>query len=338
MRIKGEGFGANLGLPQEVISTILQSMTCEFAVRGRDGRPITYPMAAYPGRTGTTVDLSVGLVFPWKAELARRDPRVCVSWCRPVRLKDQQMPVVVLQGHAAVRDRDLQANTDHYLKLLRETLPGMFGRLPGPVARRLGFYLARIWIEVTPLRVLWWPDADLAQPPRRWEAPATTELPTSDPPPAPRSRPVRRSLFTSPPDWRPGLDRALHRLAPPILSVVGEDGYPVTFPANHATRTADGALLDLPASAPAQARGPACITFHGFQEKAGMPFQENYSFAGVIGQASSPAPLVIERQLLHGNLPNPFAMAHTFFNIWRMRSRLPVEASRRGQPVPEVHA
>lgn len=336
MRIKAEGFGADLGLPEAVLHTIVQSPTCEWAVRSRDGNPITYPMGAYPGRDGTTVDLSVGLIFPWKAELARRDPRVCVSWCRPARLDQRQAPVVVLQGHAAVRDRDLQANTDRYLELLRETQPGMFGRLPGPLARRLSFYLARIWVEVTPLRVLWWPEGDLTGPPHRWEAPANTTLPKSDPPPAARSKPVRRSLFTSPSDWRAGLDRALRHLAPPIVSVVGDDGYPVTFPANHGVRTSDGILLDLPSTVPAKARGPACVTFHRYQEKGGIPFQENYSFTGVIGEATNPASLVIDRQLLHGNLPNPVATAHTFFNIWRMRSRLPVEAGRRRQPVPEV--
>ncbi|MGA7270625.1 MAG: hypothetical protein WB239_06095, partial [Acidimicrobiia bacterium] len=199
---------STLGIPQEAASTMVQSYTCEFSIVRSDGVPVTYPLTPYPNQNGLTIDMSIGLIFPWKAELARRQPKVGLSFCVPTTYHSPSPALVTVRGHAAVRDRDLQGNTDRYVRELMRTFPGMFAGMPGLVLRRLAFYLARIWVEISPLRVYWWPGGDLDIIPRRWDAPDARTRPESDPPPA-RLAQRRSSRFTSPDDWRPGFEIAL---------------------------------------------------------------------------------------------------------------------------------
>ena len=60
---------------------------------------------------------------------------------------------MLVQGHAAVRDADLQANTDRYARVSVEKLPASVEGQPKAILRRMVFYYARIWIEITPVRI-----------------------------------------------------------------------------------------------------------------------------------------------------------------------------------------
>src|SRR4051812_17122039 len=56
-------------LPEDVRTVLDRSLVCEYASLTKDGRPITWPLTAYVGPTGT-LDVSTGLAYPDKAERA----------------------------------------------------------------------------------------------------------------------------------------------------------------------------------------------------------------------------------------------------------------------------
>src|SRR3954453_12257739 len=56
-----------------------RALVSEYASLTRSGRPVTWPGSPYT-EDGTTVDAAPGLPYPAKAERARRDPRVAVSF------------------------------------------------------------------------------------------------------------------------------------------------------------------------------------------------------------------------------------------------------------------
>ena len=139
----------------------------------------------------------------------------------------------------------------------------------------MAFYYARIWIEITPLRIRWWPDRDLAQPPQEWRAPADVELPASDPGPTRKALPAWRD---PPGDWRPIVERSLDRLPLADLTVADEDGFPLCVPVS--TSGLDGELIRLRigSGAPDLHSGPACLTLHDHATK--FTGQENHTLMG----------------------------------------------------------
>ena len=167
-----------------------RSVTVEYASLTRDGTPVTVPTTPYLGAGGETIDVSTGLTYPAKAERARRDPRVCLLFADPVGSGLDDPPVVLVQGLATVRDSDLQANTDRYVRVSMEKLPDVTKGQPRFVLRRLAWYYARIWIEVTPLHMRWWPSRDLDDAAAHLERRRGTAAPLSDP--APSGEPTAR--------------------------------------------------------------------------------------------------------------------------------------------------
>ncbi|NJM39918.1 MAG: hypothetical protein HC853_03630 [Anaerolineae bacterium] len=210
-----------LNWPSELTPTFKNFVTCEYASLNKQGTPITYPCTPYVGHG--TLDISTGLTYPAKAERARRNPKVGLlfSYARGSGL--EKPPTVLVLGHAAVRDANLQANTDRYVRASLAKNPATFKGQPKFLLRNLTWYFARIWVEVTPLQILWWPEGNLGAQPQTWEAPRDVALPKSDPEP-PGAQPV--AWQEAPLDWHFGLRRAL-KLGKPVLTVVNADGYPV---------------------------------------------------------------------------------------------------------------
>jgi hypothetical protein len=221
------------------------------------------------------------------------------------------------------------------MNLARFTL---FGMLPAFILRQMDGYFARIWIAVTPLRLLWWPEGDLEAAPRQWHAPEGTQAPPSDPPPRPLPRP-HKPLTETPTDWRKDIAYAFDRLGTPIITVVDEDGYPVPFRARGGSLGADGVHLDLPSAMPVDARGRACLTFHTLKVQNGeMVSNENMCFVGELSGNRGDALFKVERCLpIFSFRRDPAGVVSLILGFYRMRKRLEVEAARRGQSVPAVH-
>ena len=316
-------------LPVEVREVFDRFLVCEYASLTRAGRPVTWAVTPYvsPG----TLDVSTGLSYPDKAERARRNPRVALLYSDPTGSGLDSAPVVLVEGLATVRDADLQAGTDRYVRESLRKTTGMDG-VPWLYLRRLGWYFSRVWVEVTPETVTWWPGGDLSAEPRTWRA-DTVDAPPSDP--APRG-PRAPSRTAAPVDWRPYADRGV-ALGAPVATMV-RDGRPVTVRTRAAERTDDGFTLTLPAGVAAVA-GPVCLTFHRFGP--GLEWQENVVLLGtaVPGAHDDELDVTVERALCDWSLAGSKRQrARALLGPGKeLRKRVRAEAARRGQAVPVVH-
>lgn len=324
------------GLPQNLVPLLMDGL-CEYASLKKDGTPITSPVIPFPGEDGRTIDIQTGLTYPSKAERARNNPRVCLLYSEPKASPIDKPPTILVYGEATVYDADLQANTDRYVQMNLARFK-MFRSVPGFIFRKMDGYLARIWIAVTPLKLLWWPESDMEATPQQWHALEGTQAPPCDPPPGPLPTP-HKPLVHPPTDWRKDIAYAFDRLGTPIITVVDVDGYPVPFRAYGGSLEEDGVHLDLPSTMPAEARGRACLTFHTLKVQNGeMVSNENMSFIGEVSRDGSNTLFEVIRCLpIFSFRRDPAGVVSLVLSIFRMRKRLKVEAARRGQSVPKIN-
>jgi hypothetical protein len=321
------------GWPGEVLSIFERAITCEYATLTNRNTPITYPVIPFIGDDGCTLDVSTGLTYPAKAERARRNPRVALLYSDPVGSGLITPPVVLVFGCAAVRDANLQGNTDRYIRLAMAKTPEAYKSMPAFLLQRMPWYFARIWIQVTPLRILWWPEGRIDEKPQQWQAPPDTLTPPSDPPPSGKALGVWKE---GPDDWRSGATYAVQKLGDPILTVVTADGFPLPFRVRKASLEADGIRVDVPAGMPAEATGSACLTFHTHPDA--FTGQQNMAFVGQVRPSATGDVFVAERQLGDWSMAGSKLQAtwDFFKNGRKVAPRLAVEAQRRGQSVPKV--
>jgi hypothetical protein len=317
--------------PPELTEVFERAITCEYASLTRAGAPVTVPSTPYVG--DGTLDVSTGLAYPAQAERARRNPKVALPFADTIGT-GSAAPAVLVQGCAAVRDADLQGNTDRYVRVAREKLPAATKGQPRFLLRRMRFYYARIWIEIVPQRILWWSSRALSEQPNSWVASPGRELPRSDPDP---SGPRPPAWLSPPAEWRELAARALRELPFTDLTFVGEDGYPVCVPVTAGELSGEEVALDLGAGAPQLRAGPACLTVHGHDER--FTTQENHTLVGSLVQGAPAGRLRVERALADWSLAgNRAQIAIGFMRKGRMLTpRLRGEAARRGQQVPSVN-
>jgi hypothetical protein len=315
------------------------SVTAEYASLTRTGTPVTVPTTPYVGAGGRTLDISTGLTYPAKAERARRDPRVCLLFADLVGSGIDDPATVLVQGLARVRDSDLQANTDRYIRASTRKYPAALKGQPRFVLRRMASYFARIWIEITPLHIHWWPNRDLEVAPQSWHAPEGTAAPLSDPAP---SGAQPRAWLPPPSSWRETAASVGGRLALMDLTVVDGNGFPLCLPVTEVRLVDDGFVVRLGPGAPAIDEGPGCLTMHTHPEV--FTGQENRTFVGRVvpetdtSGGTGVARVIVERALADWSIVGNRARSGLgLLRKGRMLSpRLRTEAARRFQPVPEV--
>jgi hypothetical protein len=319
-------------LPRDLVDVFERAVTCEYASLTRAGAPVTVPSTPYVGAAGT-LDVSTGLTYPAKAERARRNPKVALLFADTIG-GASDAPVILVQGHAAVRDADLQANTDRYARLSLAKLPASVEGQPKVLLRRMGFYYARIWVEITPIRISWWPDRALSVAAQLWQRPPSPELPESDPAPAGRQPPA---WLKPPVRWQEIAAHALRTLPLADLTVVGTDGYPVCVPVTAGTLSGGDVPLRIGSGAPELPAGPACLTVHGHDEH--FTTQENHTLVGSLSRDRDGVCLHVERALADWSLTgNGVQRSIGFLRKGRtLNPRLKAEAARRRQPVPKVN-
>lgn len=326
-------FANPAGWPEELVPVFQHALTCEFATVTSRATPVTQPLTPYLGADGRTLDVSTGLTYPAKAERVRRNPQVCMLFSDPLGSGVRQAPIILVYGHAAVHDHDLQANTDRYIQLSRQKLPGLYGQLPWFIVRTQQWYWSRIWMLVTPHTILWWPRGHTSNPPRTWHAPPSTQSPVSDPAPPGRQPPPWQPATT---DWRPRAAFALRHLGVPVVTVMDGAGFPVPVRTCAVELAPSGFRLTLPGFLPTPAQGAACLTFHAHDARFSR--EENATFIGAVISEGEHAHFTVERALgdlsASGSLPR---------RVWavinsrrRLLPRLQEEAARRGQPIPRV--
>ncbi|MFZ0666436.1 MAG: hypothetical protein WAM97_11830 [Acidimicrobiales bacterium] len=318
--------------PSVLEDLFAQTVAAEYTTLTRSGVPISAPVTPYIGPKGT-LDLSTGVTYPAKAERARNNPKVSLLFADPFGLEKPDSPVALVQGYAAVRDADLQANTDRYTGESFIKLPDAMAHQPKFLLRRMTFYFVRIWVETTPVRIRWWPDRSLSVEPVEWSAPASLQIPVSDP--APKG-PVPPAWRGAPDQWRPLAQRAL-TLPLCDLTTVDPDGFPVSIPVEAKALQGDAVSLAIGSGAPVLSTGPASLTLHGHPVR--FTGQENHTFIGRF-EATGPGPrFVVDRALADWSLPGNFlARATAFLSAGKsLRTRVKSECARRGQGVPKIH-
>ncbi len=318
--------------PPELGEVFTRALTCEYASLTRAGAPVTVPTTPYVG--DGTLDVSTGLTYPAKAERARRNPKVALLFADAIGAgSSEASQVVLVQGRAAVRDGDLQGNTDRYVREAALKVPEATKGQPKFVLKRLAFYYARIWIEIEPVRIRWWSGRALEDQPGEWRAQPGVGTHESDPPPSGSQPPA----WLSPPErWHEIAARALAELPLADLTTVDGDGYPVCVPVTTGALIGDKVALSVGSGAPELPAGPACLTVHGHDEK--FTTQENHTLVGELRNGPEGLSLHVERALADWSLTgNRAQIALGFLRKGRsLRPRLSAEAARRGQPVPEV--
>jgi hypothetical protein len=319
--------------PADLLDVFDRAITCQYASLTRAGAPVTVPTTPYVG-PGSTLDVSTGLTYPAKAERARRNPKVALLFADTIGAGVGDAPVVLVQGHAAVRDADLQANTDRYARVSVAKLPGSVQGQPKALLKRMVFYYARIWIELTPLRISWWPDRTLSGLERVWQAAPDLALPESDPAPAGRQPPA----WLEPPQrWQEVAARALQTLPFADLTVVGGEGFPICVPVAAGALEGAEVPIQVGAAAPELPPGPACLTVHGHDEQ--FTGQENHTLVGSLTHGDGGPRLHVDRALADWSLTgNRIQRSVGFLRKGRrLAPRLKAEAARRGQPVPTIN-
>ncbi len=295
---------------------------------------MTVPVTPYLEEGCGTIDISTGLTYPAKAERARRDPRVALLFADPTAGDSgASSPVVLVQGLATVRDSDLQANTDRYVRLSTQKIPAATERAPRFALKRMPWYFARIWVQVTPVHILWWPSRDLEDEPSVWEAPEGTAAPLSDPAPSGSQPP---GWLPPPAAWRETAADAMKKMDLKDLTALDDNGFPLCVPVTSCSLEADGFVFTLGRGAPGLNEGAACLTLH--RHEPVFRGQENRTFVGAVRREGSGWKLEVSRALAHWSLPGGMVkLSFGFLAKGRKLSpRVAEECKRRFQPVPKV--
>lgn len=146
-------------LPEPVERLLEAALVGELTVVDRSGRPVTYPLI--PLHDGDKVYLSSSTLFSRKLEHIRANPRVALSITDPVATARPDRATI--QGDARIIDEDPHGGWERLLPIWEKKEPSIVIFLKSRVA--LPLFFERALIEVTPRRVLYWPDGSAATAP-----------------------------------------------------------------------------------------------------------------------------------------------------------------------------
>ncbi len=133
-----------------------------------DGGPVSYPLLPDYIPETRKIILSSAPAFSKKVESVRKHPKISLLFSNSTGSEPRKGPVVLVQGTATIDDKDFYANA----RFIERFVPNLFRKQPssmrlfapgigGWFTRKLmGWYLYRIFIEVTPERILAWEDGD----------------------------------------------------------------------------------------------------------------------------------------------------------------------------------
>ena len=147
-------------MPPPVAELLDRALVAELTVVDRRGRPVTYPLI--PLYDGERVYLTSSTLFSRKLEHIDRDPHVSLSITDPVSVGGRTDRATI-QGDARVIAEDPHGGWERLLPIWEAKEPSIVSFLKARVA--LPLFFERALIEITPRRVLYWPDGDTATAP-----------------------------------------------------------------------------------------------------------------------------------------------------------------------------
>ncbi len=223
-------------IPGPVSAQLASASITEFAYLTPRGEPLCWPVTPYWYPDRGVLAVATGLAYPNKAYYSRRHPRVSALFGD-----------VLVQGDAVVLDEDLQANTDRYVREMRAKFIAARLGLNSLSVRLLDFYLPRLWIEITPVRLVI----------RR----ASGETETLGAPAVPGDAAAPDGTFgpvpLSDPPGLSALRQWVRRHGRAVVALAGADGYPAVARTGVASGPDGSVDLD-----EAPGLGPAVLTFH----------------------------------------------------------------------------
>jgi general stress protein 26 len=146
-------------LPEPVEQLLDAALVGELTVVNRAGRPITYPLI--PLYDDGRVYLTSSTLFSRKLEHIKANPRVSLSLTDPVATGRPDRATI--QGDARVIEEDPHGGWERLLPIWEKKEPSIVTFLKARVA--LPLFFERALIELTPRRVLFWPDGSAAMAP-----------------------------------------------------------------------------------------------------------------------------------------------------------------------------
>jgi len=306
-------------LPKSIQDVFDRFVTTEYVTVDAKGQPIAWPVTPYFGDGQATVDITTGVGYPKKADDAARHPKVALLFSDPTGSGLDDAPQVLVQGIAEVDESDLKANRERYRRESAEKLPATKDMLPPKFVEGLfAWYFDRIYVKVTPRRVLAWPGGDVgATPEVHGEAPGAK----ATPPPA--AGPAAGDGI-----WDERIDELGSRYDSAVLAWVGADGQPlaarVPVSANRqARRIVVGAD---PAGLPAPT-GLACVTAHSHAPS--FTWQENFQVRGEIERTADGLALVPRKMVGGFELPDEGRLAGARRNFKKARRFAKISRQRR---------
>lgn len=146
-------------LPEEVERVLDAALVAELSVVNPAGRVVTYPLI--PLYDGERIFMTSSVLFSRKLEHIKANPKVAVSVTDPVATPVDDPLRITVQGDARIVEDDLHAGWMALLPLweAKEPVIRKF------VRQRFGIplFFERSIIEITPRRVLVWPDGTGAE-------------------------------------------------------------------------------------------------------------------------------------------------------------------------------
>lgn len=149
-------------LPPDVEALLDVALVAELTVVTATGRPVTYPLI--PLYDGRTIAMTSAVLFSRKLTHLRANPQVSVALSDPVGIPAEPFARATVQGLARVLDEeDPHTAWERLLPLWRAKEPA----IDKLVKQRFGLplFFERVVIEITPVRVLYWPGGDTTAPP-----------------------------------------------------------------------------------------------------------------------------------------------------------------------------
>jgi general stress protein 26 len=149
------------GLPEPVETLLGAALVGELSVVDANGRPVTYPLI--PLYDGERVYLTSSTLFSRKLEHIKGNAKVSLSLTDPIALGGRADRATI-QGDARIIEEDPHGGWERLLPIWEKKEPSIVYFLKERVA--LPLFFERSLIEITPRRVLYWPDGDAATAPQ----------------------------------------------------------------------------------------------------------------------------------------------------------------------------
>ncbi len=146
-------------LPSTVTEVFDSALVCEFTVLSETGRPITHPLLPLYDRQTGKLYVTSSVLFSRKLDHIRMNPKVSALFSNKAALKVSPYRVVLVQGDAKIVEEDVHHGWEKLLPLWRKKEPYIDSFVKMRYA--LPLFWERSVVEVSPVKVYYWPDGNV---------------------------------------------------------------------------------------------------------------------------------------------------------------------------------